>query len=510
MTLLYPHVLWLIVPLALLLYKGPRLFISRVHLVVLILIILALSRPVYESVLQETKIQAKDVIIALDVSYSMQATDIKPTRYTFAKETINALLASNPTDNVMLMAFTTNPLLLSPPTTDHRLISIALESLNPEFILTKGTSLETLFKKLASMHLGQKHLLLITDGGEEDNLASLTNTLQDTDLSLTLLALGTTTGTTVTQKDGNLLKDNEGNLVISRINPLLESLVDTVNGTYLQASHSAQKTAQEISDILQNAHTTRQEVEKQKRDYFELYQIPLALAALLFLMLHTRAVKYLVLLFSLLGLQAQASMLDVYHLHKAYTSYESQDFNRTLGALKKIESPSLQSQITLANTYYKQNAFKRAIRIYKSIRTTSPKIKQQLYYNIANAYSLQKVYSKAKIYYTKALQLGLDKDAKHNLEIVTLLKDQKDARLGIAHPKSQDASSSKSESQGDKDKSRSEDAPSSGSGSGGESHTKSDNKEQKLVADQNEEKHPLSSKVYELINKGYIRETQPW
>ena len=165
--------------------------------------------------------------------------------------------------------------------------------------------------------------------------------------------------------------------------------------------------------------------------------------------------------------------------------------------------------MTLANTYYKQNAFKKSIKVYKSIRSTSAKVKQQLYYNIANAYTLQEAYSKAKIYYTRALQLGVDTDAEYNLALVALLTDKKDAQLGIAHPKSQESSSSKSESQ-DKEESRSEDKPSSGSGGGGESSSKKEPEKSKLLSDNSEEKHPLSSKVYELINKGYIHETQPW
>lgn len=484
--------------------------ISKVHLLVLILLLVSLSRPVFKQALQKASIEAKDIIIALDVSYSMQATDIKPSRYVFAKDTINALLDANPTDNVMLIAFTTNPLLLSPSTTDHRLISIALESLNPGYILTKGTSLKTLFKKLATIGVNHKQLLLITDGGEEKDLESLTSSLQKTGVSLTLLALGTTTGTTVTKSDGSYLKDKEGNLVISRINPLLESFTTSVNGTYMEAYNTTLGTAKELSKVLQNLHTDRQKIQKMQSAYLELYQIPLALAMLLFLMLHTRAVKYLALLFTFFGLQAQASMLDVYHLNSAYKSYENRDFNTTIKALHHIKQPSLQSQIILANSYYKQHAFKKSINIYKSIRTTSVHIKQQLYYNMGNAYTMQKLYSKAKVYYTKALQLGFDNDAKDNLALVTLLKDQEDAKLGIAHPKGQDSSSSKSESQGDKDNARDEDSPSSGSGAGGESKTKNKETQNKLMDDGSNEQHPLSSKVYELINKGYIRETQPW
>ena len=510
MTLLYPSFLWLLLPLTLLLWNRPRKVIHVIHLIVLMLIVVTLSRPVQEEALQEASIEAKDIIIALDVSYSMKATDISPTRYDFAKESISALLQANPGDNIMLIAFTTNPLLLSPPTTDHALINVALENLNPEFILTKGTSLEKLFKKLSSMKIGHKNLVLITDGGEEKNLEKLTALVENANISLTVLALGTTQGTTIQNKDGSLLKDKEDNLVISRINPLLASLASSVSGAYFTPSSTAKATAENLNDALQNNADKAQSVEKMQRHYLELYQIPLSLALLLFIMVHTRAVKYLIILFTLLGVQAEASMLDNYHLNQAYKSYQGSDFNETKQQIKQIKVRSLQSHMLLANTYYKQRAFKRAIQTYKSIRSTSPQIKQQLYYNIANAYAMLESYDKAKTYYTKALQLGEDKDAKHNLHLVALLSDTKSADLGIAHPKSQDSSSSKSESQEESKESKSEDEPSSGSGGGGESQTQKEPEKSKLLSDGAQEQHPLGSKVYELINKGYIREKQPW
>ena len=515
MTFLYPSVLWLLLPLVLFLWKIPRKIQTITHLVILILLVLTLARPVEEQALQATNIQAKDIIIALDVSYSMRAKDLSPTRYDFAKKTINALLDKNPSDNIMLIAFTTNPLLLSPPTTDHILIKTALESLNPDFILTKGTSLEKLFKQLVKMHLGKKNLVLITDGGEESHLETLGTLLIDSDVSLTILALGSKRGTTVQNKEGSLLKDKQGNLVISRINPLLKELASFVGGTYLTASSSPNATATQIDDALRQNASKTQMIQKLQRHYAEQYQFPLALSLLLFLMLHTRAIKYLFVLFALFGIQTEASFLDLYYLQHAYSSYHAQHFTTITQTLKKIQTPSLQSQMVLANTYYKMGAFKQSIKVYKSIRTTSIKTKQTLYYNIATVYAQQEAYDKAKIYYTKTLQLGEDKDALFNLKLIALLKDKKDASLGMAHPKSQNAEASKSESQedeSDSDKTREEDQASSGSGSGGESKKKKQEKEEKskLTSDINAKPQPLGSKVYDLINKGYIRETHPW
>jgi len=511
MSFLSPHFLWLLIPLLLLLWVKRSNLLHLVHLFVLILITVALARPVQEKALQEAPIQAKDIIIAIDVSYSMRATDIQPTRYDFAKETIVAMLEQNPGDNIMLIAFTTNPLLLSPPTTDHQLINTALQSLNPEYILTKGTSLQKLFEKLAVMDGGHKNLIVITDGGEEKMLTPLISLLQRSKLFLNVLALGTVQGTTIKNKEGSLLKDSEGNLVISRVNPRLKTLTDSVRGNYLTPSHTPNATASKLYDALEENVNI---VNKMQHHYKEFYQFPLLLALILFLMVHTRLVKYLVILFALLGIEAQASLFDSYHLHTAYSEYDKDNYHASMRHLKKIDNITLQSQLLLANTYYKQDDYKRAIALYKSIRSRSKRVKQTIYFNIGNAYAQLEQYDKAKNYYAKTLQLGFDEDASHNLQSIALLSDKKSADLGIAHPQSQSSESSKSENQEASDKeSRSEDQPSSGSGGGGEMTSQKEKKEEKegqLLSSEQEEKHPLSSKTYELINKGYIREKQPW
>ncbi len=350
MTLLYPHFLWLLLPLALLLWHSPKKPIFVVHILILMLLVLALVRPVYEAGLQESKIEAKEIIVALDVSYSMRATDLKPTRYEYAKKTIDALLKQNPSDNIMLIAFTSNPLLLSPPTTDHQLILTALDSLNPKNILTKGTSLKKLFTKLSSMHVENKNLILMSDGGDEKNLDNLSLLVRKSKLSLIVVALATPEGTTVEKDDGTVLKNKEGNLVISRINPLLKSLVASVDGTYIEASSSPENTAKKLTKALKKRNNKNANTQKMQKRHIERYQIPLALALLLFFMLHTKALKYLMLLFALLGYPLQASIMDDYHLHRAYDEYKKNDFENAIKELKQIKVPSQQSQTALANS----------------------------------------------------------------------------------------------------------------------------------------------------------------
>jgi len=219
---------------------------------------------------------------------------------------------------------------------------------------------------------------------------------------------------------------------------------------------------------------------------------------------------FFIIVFFSFSIFSHASFWDNYYLHSAYKLYKVQAYQETIKTLKKIQIPTLESHIALANSYYKIQAYKKAIKIYQSIYSTSSAIKQQIYYNLGNSYAMQGNYSKAKIAYKKALQLGKDKHSSINLSTIIFLEDKNSASLGIAHPKSQNASASKSENQDKKDETRDEDSPSSSSGAGGEKQEQKSNQNQKLQETQTQNPHPLSSKVYELINKGYIYEKEPW
>lgn len=511
MTLLYPAFLWLFIPLALLWYYRPRTVTDTVHLIILALLLSALARPVASQRAHKSEIEARDLIIALDVSYSMQAGDIAPTRYEYAKRTIERLLEENRKDNIMLIAFTTNPLLLSPPTTDHALISVAMESLDPKNILTHGTSLEKLFKRVASLPTREKNLILLSDGGEEKDLDKLSGIIRKGEIRLTTLALGTTTGTTIEKEDGSLLKDSEGDLVVSRINPLLERLAASVDGNYIAAPSTPRSAAEAIEESLKELSDLHNKIDKMEYDAVELYPLPLLLALLLFLLLHTRGVKYLLLAASLWGGWLNASIFDDYYLHRAYEAYRTGDYNGTERYLEKITLPSLQSRMAKANTFYKQKRYKRALSLYRSIRSTSPMIKQRLYYNIANCYARIKAFDKAVRYYSKTLQLGDDADARYNLKLLLFKRSAAEEKLSFARPASQSGASGKEEAEkGDEHrKKHREQQNSGGGGGGGQTKSKTDKKISLMQSDV-EKKQPLGSRVYDLINKGYVHEKEPW
>ena len=512
MNLLYPQLLWLFVPLlALWYYRRPLTLHQRIHWSILALLLLALTRPQMQKGIRETTVKARDIIIALDVSYSMRAQDIRPDRYTFAKETIEALLRRNARDNMMLIAFTTNPLLLSPPTTDHAVIATTLQALDRDNILTKGTSLHNLFAKIAALPKRKRELLLITDGGEEQELQTLTEPLGSTPVHLTILAMGTTQGATVPKADGTTLTNANGELVVSRINPLLSSLAQALDGAYIEAQKTPEATAEAIEKAFDTTQNSTHTVTKKHYHTTELYAIPLLIALILFLALHTRVWKYLLLLLALAGIPVQASWFERYTLHNAYDAYQKKDYNLSAALLQQITTPSLQRRYALASVCYKQGHYQKALTLYRSIKTRSVPMKQRLFYNIANTYAHLKAYDKAKIYYTKTLQLGKDADALHNLRLIVNLQTKQTPK-GHTLPKPQGGNGA-SGTMSDTKKQHNGEQSRSGSGAGGQSRQKSKedlSKKGRLIMDDISPKQPLGSKVYELINKGYIRETQPW
>jgi len=507
MIVLHPIFLVLLLPIFILFINYRHIFVIKVHLLVLMFMLFSLSRPVIKEVTQEVSIDSRNIIIAIDISRSMQAKDIYPSRYLFAKKCVKLFLDKNTNDNITLITFTSNPLLLSPPTTDHALISTALDTLNLEYILTKGTSLKRLFNKVAQMQGPYKNLILFTDGGDNEEINSLANIVNQANISLHILALGSEQGTTIKEKDGTLLKDEEGDLVISQINPMLKVLANKTHASYFIASSRVDLSVNQLNQSIRNVAT--QKIKKTRITYKELYFIPLLFATLLFFLIHTKGIKFLIIFFTLIGVSSNASILDNYYLHQAYTSYNKGLYSLTLDNLTSIEESTLQSKTLLANTYYKQEYFSKAITQYKKITSSNIQYKQQLYFNIANAYVKLNQYTKARIYYAKTLQLGQDIDASFNLKFIALLRDNTDTSLGIAHPKSQDSSSS-TQKDAKKDTTNTEDT--SNSSSGGEGKKKKEKKAlpKKRIESKIQIRQPLSSKVYELINKGYIHEKEPW
>jgi Ca-activated chloride channel family protein len=518
MSFLYPWVFFALIPLYFLYKKNKASESTQIKLLYfsLAFIFIALSRPVISNSLEDEKFDSQEYIIALDASYSMQADDIKPSRYEASKEIIKELIRSHPKDKFTLFAFTSNTLLISPPTTDGTISIMALDALNPNYILTKSTEIKQLFETVAKTQIQRKNLLIFSDGGDENDLSTLLKLCKMNTIVPTIIATATKDGTLL-KKDGVVIKDQYSSLVISRINPILKDLALQSGGNYYELDAT---TLAKLSNDMANNNSKRASATTQVKSYKELYYFPLILSLLLFFTAITKLhqLSFLALLL-LLPNPSHADLIDFYHFTHAKNDYAHKEYLRAAKEFEKA-TPSVQSYFNIATSYYKAGHYKKALEYFDKIQTPSKEIKQKIFYAMAGcAIHLQR-YDRAEVYYEQALALGEDKDALYNLNLLHKLALKTGVNISdMLPPKSAQSKQNSSKKTGTTNDEKKEGGGKSNSNqqAGESSNGAGDAKKGEMQkTDQNSQKssntkqYQMGYKSYELINKGFTNEKSPW
>lgn len=524
MVFLNGWVLFGFIPLILIYHQRIRSHTSRQTKLLfsaLSFMLLAFSEPALKDALSEQKFSSRDYVIALDASYSMQADDLKPTRYIMAKEAIKRLLKQHPKDRFTLFAFTSNALLISPPTTDSRISIQALEALNPAYILTKSTNLYQLFKTVSKSSTKEKSLIIFSDGGDEKDSERLINILKDHQITPFFVATATHRGAAL-KKGNQYLRDSRSALVISKINPMIKDLVQRAKGYYYTLSSPSDIDALS-KDI--NRQKSRKDETIKVQSYQELFYLPLFIALLLFFIAITKLHQLIRLLpMTLLALMlnptlSHAALLDFFYLDQASKAYDQAFYQKAARNFERLE-PSVQSYYNTATAYYKARSYKKALHFYSRIKTTSPQLKAAIYYNMGNCAVQLKAYKKARQYYLFALTLNnKDHDAKDNLRLIHGLKEpkkpfdpreqKKAAQKNNETNKKQHQKKNEQQSASKKKSSANRNAQQSSSGAGGSKKRVKSGSVKKRTTPK-PQNYKVGYKAYEIINKGYADEKEPW
>ena len=480
----------------------------------LLFMFLAIARPAYENAYVKENFNAHDYIIALDASYSMQADDLQPTRYILAKEAIKKLIKEHPQDRFTLFAFTSSTLLISPPTTDYAISLMALDALNPKYILTKSTNLKNLFRTIAKLPMQQKNLIIFSDGGDEHDVASLAKIAKKSSIIPFIVATATKRGAAL-KKEGKYIKNHKESIVISKINPMLVDLVNATKGKYYQLQ--TLDDIKQLSRDLQTQQTKKASI--QVKTYKELFFLPLLFALFFFFLAVTKFSQKLFIFIPLLLLPhaSKAGILDFYYLTQAKQAYNAKNYKDAATAFTH-SAATTKSYYNIANAYYKMGAYKKAIRYYSQIKTHNKNLKAKIFYNLGNSAVKLKKYKKAQEYYIYALALKEDQDTLYNLNLLRKmhLKTQKDVSKMLPQNQSNkqqseaQKSAQKKKKQGTS-KSKNASGNSAKSGSSATSSKKSKQKIQKIKASKKRKgTYKFTYKAYEKINKGYTDEKEPW
>ncbi len=250
-------------------------------------LVLALARPQWGAKVEEVRRKGVDVIIAMDVSASMLAEDVKPSRLARAREEVDALIDSLEGDRVGLVAFAGEATVACPLTLDYSAAKVFLDVLDPALVPVPGTAIASAIRKsteaFGSKDKRYKVLVLITDGEdhEKDAVAAAREASAE-GVVIYALGVGSGSGSPIPVRGGDgsvggYKKDREGKIVTSRLNPVkLAEIAEAAGGRYLPLTPEGRE-IREIQDrIALMEH--RQVGSRFITTYEERYQIPLAVA----------------------------------------------------------------------------------------------------------------------------------------------------------------------------------------------------------------------------------------
>ena len=215
----------------------------------IVFVFLALLQPQWGKIEQTITQEGRDVLIVLDISRSMQAQDLKPTRLDFAKLKIRTLLSKLTCERVGLIVFSGSAFVLCPLTADHAAFLTFLDNVDTEIISSGTTAIDAALDKTLDVFKNMptkknKLVFLVTDG--EDFSAQLNNAQEQAiqaNLHLFALGVGTTAGAPIPKLDptGKTIgheTDATGSVVLSVLNELmLQNMCSTLHGQYVRARY---------------------------------------------------------------------------------------------------------------------------------------------------------------------------------------------------------------------------------------------------------------------------------
>lgn len=509
MSFLAPLWLWLLAFFGLYLYalKGLHVKERKTLLMALSILfgIIALSRPALPQAPSMLKQEGRDVIIALDLSYSMHASDLAPTRLAYAKTLLSALIGANTKDRFAIIGFTTNAIILSPLCDDRELLLHLFSGLDESLILTKGSSIMSALQ-LARRISAAPHpaVLLLSDGGDEERYDKEAAFASREGLHVSIALLGSDAGSSITQKDGALLKDERGNIVISRANMAVRSIAEATGGRFL-----LRPDGEELEKWLDGLEGSDFAQDREVAQHFELFGLFVGLSLLCALLAFTTlgARLHVTVLALLIGANAQAGVLDFVRLSLAQSAYQEERYDDAARHFGALESPK--ARFNAAHALYKAGKYEEALSLLKSLKSADAYFKAQIFYNMGNCLIRLQEFKEARDMFIKALTLENDPHAKENLLAILDAKEQDHMVTGRQKGKERAQSQSEESSQkGPRKEGGSSNMEVDAAGSADSEGGKEVQGEERLSFGQSQSK--LSSRQYELINQRGVNETKPW
>jgi Ca-activated chloride channel family protein len=224
------------------------------------LMIISLLGPSFGVIEEKVEVIGKDIIIAVDLSESMNANDIQPTRIEKVKFEIKRIINEFDNDRLGIIMFSGEAFVQCPLTYDRNALKLFVETLNTGLVPKSGTDfgppLELGLSKLQDessdgKDIKSKIIILFSDGEDfGDNTEESIDKIKENSLKLFSVGIGTKEGSRIKDDFGKFKKDNKGKDVITKLNSSsLKETADKTGGKYYEISKNKNEISQMINEI---------------------------------------------------------------------------------------------------------------------------------------------------------------------------------------------------------------------------------------------------------------------
>lgn len=390
---------------------------------------------------QKINRKGTDMMIALDVSKSMLAQDIKPSRLERAKQLISKIIDNSPDDRIGLVIFAGRAYLQMPLTVDHEAAKMYLSTASPDNVPTQGTVIADALRMCeASFNPNDKtfkSVLLISDGEDHDNDAiKVTKKLAKEGIMVNTVGIGSPDGSPIPDpQTGQFLKDDKGQTVISKLNQSeLSDIAKAGDGIYQLYSGTDQVAAnikKQLAGIGKETGTSDSAYAsfRQYFQYFLAVAFILLLVEFFFSEKNKQKMKSGIAILFLSAISVSSYSQTREAIIKGNKAYKDSNYNAAENEYKlalKNSDTNVTASYNLGNVLYRKNNTEDAVKSYENaIKNTSDNsIKQRAFYNKGVALQQAKKLPECINAYENALMLNPnDEDARQNLQ--RALKEQK-------------------------------------------------------------------------------------
>jgi Ca-activated chloride channel homolog len=389
-------------------------------------LVLALAGPRWDFREISTFTRDQSLAILLDLSESMNAHDISPSRLGRAKQKVEDLLHMSKGVKIGLIAFAADPHMIVPMTEDKETIRHLLPSLDTDLVYVQGSKLAPALEMAATMLENEpgnnKAIVVISDGGFEDASAIHTaKKLSNNGIILYTIGVGSLEGSPLKDRQGAVVKKN-GSPVLSKLEKEKFREISKIgHGRYFDADHSKQVSL--IFEDLEKRSDIQQETHKTQRFWEERFYLFLLPVIPFFLWWYRRGYLFALLLIMLLPTYTHASLNSYFYNpeQQADQAYAKGDY-ATAGA-------AFQDPYRKGVAYYRMGDYTAAEEMFR--QSTRSEVACSAAYNLGNALVQQNKLADAIAAYEDVLKKWPDhKQAKDNLELAKkmLEEQEKDSR----------------------------------------------------------------------------------